>query len=321
MPLFSVIIPLYNKADTIERALKSVRAQTCRDFEVVVVDDGSTDNSAEIVERFEGIDHLRLIRQENAGVSAARNRGVEVAEGEYAAFLDADDYWDKDYLKTVAEVITKMNRPVIAGTGFYWVQEGRTWKTVGRGKFTTVDFIPECAIFQPMHTSSVAVRREEFLSVGGFDVRHGFYEDLELLFKLTLRFPRRVAMSRSAHSYHMGDAGFSITKTLGSRERAFPHLQLLEAGSGERTGSRSVRKFARRYFARRFASNYLHGESAQNEVLWQRFPNLIENSWVAKMFLARRRFFMLRIFSLLVACYYWAYLRIWCVRPMRRGGL
>lgn len=321
MSLFSVIIPLYNKADTIERALKSVRAQTHHDFEVVVVDDGSTDNSAEIVERFEGLDRLRLIRQENAGVSAARNRGVEVAQGEYAAFLDADDYWDEDYLKTVAEVISKMNRPVIAGTGFYWVQEDRTWKTVGRGRIAAVDFISECAIFQPMHTSSVAVRREEFLSVGGFDVRHGFYEDLELLFKLALRFPRRVAMARSAHSYHMGDAGFSITKTLGSKERTFPHVQLLEDVLGGRADSRSVCRFARRYFARRFASNFLHGASAQNKVLRQRYPNLVESSGIAKMFLAQRLLFPLRIFSLLVVGYYWACLRIWCVRPMMRSKL
>jgi hypothetical protein len=93
----SVIIPLYNKAPYIQRALDSVLAQTFRDFELIVVDDGSTDGGAEIVARCSD-PQVRIIRQSNAGPGAARNRGLSAAQGELVAFLDADDEWLPEFL-------------------------------------------------------------------------------------------------------------------------------------------------------------------------------------------------------------------------------
>jgi hypothetical protein len=93
----SVIIPLYNKAPYIQRALNSVLAQTFRDFELIVVDDGSTDGGADIIARCPD-PRFRLIRQENAGPGSARNRGLEEAQGEFVAFLDADDEWLSGFL-------------------------------------------------------------------------------------------------------------------------------------------------------------------------------------------------------------------------------
>ena len=96
-PRVSVVIPLYNKAPYVRRALDSVAAQTFTDFEVVVVDDGSTDGGADAVRAYEG-GRFRLVRQANAGPGAARNRGVAEAAGETLAFLDADDEWLPEYL-------------------------------------------------------------------------------------------------------------------------------------------------------------------------------------------------------------------------------
>ena len=91
-PFFSVVIPLYNKEDTVLRALESVRQQTFNDFEVIVVNDGSTDNSYYVIEHYDKL-KIKLLNQENKGVSFARNRGVEEAKAELIAFLDADDEW------------------------------------------------------------------------------------------------------------------------------------------------------------------------------------------------------------------------------------
>ena len=100
MPLVSVIIPAYNAEEYISQALSSVLSQTLSDIEVIVVDDGSTDRTASIVEELTHRDgRIRLIRQENQCAGVARNKGMEVAEGKYLYFLDADDWIELDSLE------------------------------------------------------------------------------------------------------------------------------------------------------------------------------------------------------------------------------
>ena len=103
---FSVIMPLYNKAPYVSKAIRSILNQSFSDFELVIVDDGSTDESAEIAEQtIEGNKNCRLIRQENTGVSTARNNGVSVSNGDYLCFLDADDWWEQTYLESMNQLI------------------------------------------------------------------------------------------------------------------------------------------------------------------------------------------------------------------------
>lgn len=101
MPLVSIIMPCYNGEAFLADAINSVLGQTFQQFELIVVDDGSTDRSSEILASHG--DRIRVIRQANQGVSAARNAGIEAAQGDFIAFLDADDYWEPDFLDDMVE--------------------------------------------------------------------------------------------------------------------------------------------------------------------------------------------------------------------------
>jgi glycosyltransferase involved in cell wall biosynthesis len=114
----SVIIPLFNKAPYIQRALDSVRAQTFVDFEVIVVDDGSTDDGGSLATAYSD-SRIRTIAQKNAGPGAARNRGIAEARGEYLAFLDADDEWMPGFLATSLALLTKYGPEVTAISSGY----------------------------------------------------------------------------------------------------------------------------------------------------------------------------------------------------------
>lgn len=116
---FSVVIPLYNKAHTIVNTLSTVLGQTYRNFEVVIVDDGSTDGSADVVrEKFDD-ERIRIVHQANAGVSAARNRGIAEARGEFVSFLDGDDEWMPTYLERINEAIEMFPETDMFGAGSF----------------------------------------------------------------------------------------------------------------------------------------------------------------------------------------------------------
>ncbi len=113
MALVTVIIPMYNKGELVGRSIRSILGQTYSDFEIIVVDDGSTDNGAEIVKGFED-ERITLIRQQNSGPGAARNAGIEAANTEYIAFLDADDEWYPSFLENSLKAIEEYDVALVA---------------------------------------------------------------------------------------------------------------------------------------------------------------------------------------------------------------
>lgn len=117
MAFFSVIIPLFNKERFIKQTLKSVLNQQFQDFEIIIINDGSTDRSLEVVRELTD-PRIQIISQPNSGLSAARNTGFKVAKGEFLALLDADDEWDKSYLKTIHESIERFPMHTIFGTTY-----------------------------------------------------------------------------------------------------------------------------------------------------------------------------------------------------------
>jgi len=157
-PLFSVVIPLYNRASSVTATINSVLAQTCQDFEIVVVDDGSNDNPEPVIQAMGDI-RIRYIRQENGGGGKARNTGIDSARGDYIAFLDSDDFFLPHKLECFKERIT--NDPqavgysyinVDRGVGRYWVRPSRPIREgedVGEYLFVSNELIQTSTIVVP----------------------------------------------------------------------------------------------------------------------------------------------------------------------------
>lgn len=193
----SVVVPLFNKAATVARSLESIRSQTFKDFEVIVVDDGSTDSGAERVEAFlqHADDRFRMIRQSNAGPGAARNRGIQEAKGELVAFLDADDEWLPDFLEKA------IGRLLLSGAealSMVWFDEpghqssARSFSQLGlhTGVYSMQpDTDPRIliALLVLMWPCTTIVRKEIAERYGGFyEKRCKFSEDAHLWLKVCL---------------------------------------------------------------------------------------------------------------------------------------
>jgi hypothetical protein len=177
-PLVSVVIPTWQRRDVVLRAVASARAQTCTDFEIIVVDDGSTDGTRETLERADGLVYRW---QENAGVSAARNTGIRLARGAIVAFLDSDNFWLPGHLAAVTEVLSRWPEAVLCTTSPRFHIGGRQPPAAAR----LVDALPtlfaENIVGRP---SGIAVRQEALAEVGGFDERLRVMEGWELWLRL-----------------------------------------------------------------------------------------------------------------------------------------
>lgn len=191
--MISVIIPLYNKADSIAKALNSVLAQTYQDFEVVVVDDGSTDDGAAIVKQCTD-PRIRLIRQANAGVSAARNRGIAEAKGEYVAFLDADDEWMPEFLEEIVILQREFPECKAQATNYIFNSRGVKSQTILRklpfkgehGVLTNYFEVASCS-HPPVWTSAICIERALLQEIGGFPLGIKSGEDLLTWARIAVR--------------------------------------------------------------------------------------------------------------------------------------
>ena len=217
--LFSIIVPLYNKADYIYDTLQSVLGQTYKKFELIVIDDGSNDNSLKIVEEiFDS--RLKIISQKNSGVSAARNKGIAIAKSPWIAFLDADDIWLPNHLETLLKVsMTYPNAGMIA-TGHKnlvreFINNGLQIKEESEIKLINY-FVEAQTNIGIIHTSCTAIKREFFNSYEGFkDYKRG--EDLELWARVALHYP--VAISTAVTSIYIQGTGGAMDTGYWSRDK------------------------------------------------------------------------------------------------------
>jgi glycosyltransferase involved in cell wall biosynthesis len=193
--MFTAVIPLFDKAATIQRAVDSVAAQTCAPAEILIVNDGSTDGG-EAIARQQANVRVRVIDQPNRGVSAARNTGLREAAQPFVAFLDADDRWRPGFLAGMRRLIEARPGAALYGAGFFTVEGDSIKRYHGIGRSATdsrpagvVDFFAERLRDFPLHTSTTVVAKDAALAIGGFSEGVAFAEDHLFWTKLALAGP------------------------------------------------------------------------------------------------------------------------------------
>ena len=212
--MISVVIPLYNKEKQIINTLQSVFRQTYQDFEIVVINDGSTDNSVAEVERIQD-PRIRLINQQNAGVSVARNRGIQESKGEYIALLDGDDEWMPDYLKTQIELAQKYPECDVYAVNYCFRDMiGQTIPTkinqlpfIGADGILANYFEVASCSHPPICSISIMVRKGVFESVGGFPIGIKSGEDLLTWARLACKY--KIAYSTKPLAFFVESASDS----------------------------------------------------------------------------------------------------------------
>jgi glycosyltransferase involved in cell wall biosynthesis len=183
----SVVIPTFDRRDLVLRALASVYAQTRLPDEVIVVDDGSTDGTAaRVAEEYPDVVY---IRQENRGVSVARNRGLNVATSEWVAFLDSDDEWRPEKLQRQLEALGREPDLSICHTDEIWIRDGRRVNPRLRHAKPEGSCFRSCLPLCAISPSSALIRRSLLLEVGGFDESLPACEDYDLWLRLCARHP------------------------------------------------------------------------------------------------------------------------------------
>lgn len=226
-PKVSVVIPMYNRQDLIGRAIASVLRQTCQDFEIIVIDDGSTDDSCKVVKSIAD-DRIRLIRQENKDVSAARNRGIDEAKAELIAFLDSDDEWKPGFLETVLRLRNQCPEAGVYATAYeVWRQNG----DVDSPKYRHIPPAPWEGIipnyFKAALTanivcsSAVAIPRSVLADMGRFVLRKGLGQDQDLWTRIALKYPVAFSWCRGAIYHKESDSRRSVT--------IFTHVPIAES--------------------------------------------------------------------------------------------
>jgi glycosyltransferase involved in cell wall biosynthesis len=199
----SVIIPTYNRESTLSRAIDSVLKQTYRNFEVIVVDDGSTDNTSRVIEKHK--DRIRYYSKLHSGVSAARNLGLEKSEGTWVSFLDSDDYWLPKKLESQMEYLRKNPDIMIVQTDEYWMRNDKIVNPMKKHKKYSGWIFEHCLPLCIVSPSAVLIHQKVFNDVGVFDESFPVCEDYDLWLRVSLKYkialiPEKLVVKTGGHS-------------------------------------------------------------------------------------------------------------------------
>ncbi|MCA8959358.1 MAG: glycosyltransferase family 2 protein [Planctomycetes bacterium] len=233
-PRVSAVIPAYDRERTITRAIDSVLEQSEPPVELIVVDDGSTDATLERIRAYGG--RVRPIAQANAGAGAARNHGVREASGEWIAFLDSDDYWNREHLERMGDAIveTKGRADVYFGNTRRPESEGGElqWARAGFRPEGATDLVDDARAWafaskQPLMLQSSLFRRERYLAVGGIWEALRAREDTHLFFKLLVGAPACAVDYCSTQMTSDDDSGGRLSEKYGLSDRHYEQTERL----------------------------------------------------------------------------------------------
>ena len=234
MPKVTVVIPIYNGSRYLRESIDSALAQAFHDFEIVCVDDGSTDDSAVLLQEYG--QRIRVVRQENSGQSAARNAGVKLARGEYIAFLDQDDVWYPSKVQSQEAVLDAEPDVVLVHCNFDRIDERGQMLQRGAGMIERTSalgssmgqLIGEALIFP----SAMMIRKVCYERIGGFHHALQGFEDFDLIARLKEQ-GRFVMVEERGMAYRMHGSGFTRTggiHVIRSRETFLRRMQALYRG-------------------------------------------------------------------------------------------
>jgi len=175
--MVSVIIPTFNRAPALKKAIDSVFSQDFKDFELIIIDDGSEDDTADLVASLNG--RLRYIKQQNKGPASARNAGIKTSKGDFIAFLDSDDWWDREKLALQIEVMRQNPKYLISHTQEIWYRNGELLNQKKKHKKFHDYIFDKCLSLCVVSMSTVMARRQLFDVVGLFDEELPCCEDYD----------------------------------------------------------------------------------------------------------------------------------------------
>ena len=304
---FSIIIPLYNKAPYIRKALETVCAQTYRDYEIIVVNDGSTDDSALVAESYlqhaEGICYT-IISQDNAGVATARNRGVKHASGQYMAFLDADDWWEPDYLARMAELIADYPQAGVYGCNYVYYKPGKT--RVALNIPTGYINYPKAyyeGSAMPIWTGATIMPKTVLEELGGFPLGIKLGEDFLLWAKTALHY--KVAFLNEPLAYYNNDVPANMRATRNLHEPEHHMLFRLDLSFGNEKLSedwqRLLDKLRVNGLLDYWMSEAYHDSAAEElkKVDWSQQSAAVKQMYQMPIWLLRNKRWIMRVGSML----------------------
>ncbi|MFA7677572.1 MAG: glycosyltransferase [Candidatus Omnitrophota bacterium] len=192
-PFFSIVIPTYNRAGFLKIAVESVLAQTFKDYELLIVDDGSTDNTAESITLQTASNKLqnkiKYFYQKNQGPAAARNKGIENSKGKFICFLDSDDRWRKDKLDITFRYIKEHSGYKVFHSQEIWYRNGRLLTLRVKHKKPSGNVFAQALKLCCISISTAAIHKSVFADIGNFDESFSTCEDYEFWLRVSLKYP------------------------------------------------------------------------------------------------------------------------------------